>query len=164
MPIYTKKFTYSDNADAMFKLGELYFGGTIAFFKNYKMSFKYFRSAAEYGHIRALYNIGDMYYKGLGVKKNRQLAAEYWQKHELAYKKYDNNTLAGFYWKELPVNIPIQYDNDAVPSLKYPSYSHMPLEYFKKLYNIQDRIKYYREFNIPPSWVEGAERSSGGSD
>jgi TPR repeat protein len=136
------------DVNGIFKLGELYFNGTISFFKNHKKSFSYFIQAAKMGHIRALYRVGDMYYKGLGIAKNRQLASAYWQKYEIAYKQRDNNTLAEFYWKELPTNIPIRYNKAGIPILfqsRLYQYSEKDLEQF---FNIKDRIKYYREFNI----------------
>ncbi|CAG8753995.1 13920_t:CDS:1, partial [Cetraspora pellucida] len=38
--------------------------------KNLSLALKYFTKAADKGDSEAIFNVGNMYYKGLGVNKN----------------------------------------------------------------------------------------------
>lgn len=150
------------DANASFKLGELYF---YQIPRNYKAALLAFKQAAKLGNIRALYCIGDIYYKGLGVKKNKQQAAIYWTRYETAYKQHDNNSLTGFYWKKLTPP-PIKYAADGMPmkilsQFREKSYGAIPKKIGgkfdkKKWFNNKGKslgpinrkkvLKYYKQF------------------
>lgn len=77
-------------------------------------------AAAEAGSIRAMYILGDCYYRGIGVKADKDKAAEWWAKYQIASDDRDNNTLEELapYWKPLP-NYPETLSVNGMP--KYVS-------------------------------------------
>ncbi|KAF9190571.1 hypothetical protein BGZ51_008422 [Haplosporangium sp. Z 767] len=46
---------------------------------NYKAAFQHYQKAASKGLAEAQYNVGQAYFKGVGVPKNDALAVEYWK-------------------------------------------------------------------------------------
>ena len=105
------------NAVAAFELAEILMSSGT---KERQKVFELFKKAAKNGHIRAWYELGDCYYKGQGVRKNAIRAAECWEKYEDAFLKQQNNSIHGLYWKDLPSQVPIKYDENGLP-LKYHS-------------------------------------------
>ncbi|MDD5728307.1 MAG: hypothetical protein PHV59_07080 [Victivallales bacterium] len=99
-----------------------------------KEAFRYFKKAADAGHIRAACLTGEFYYRGQGVHKNAADAARYWKQYESAFEKRQNNSIHGIYWKPLPYQRPLELDKNGLP-LKY--FSHLKdkgliLQYYKK--------------------------------
>ncbi len=129
--LYYRQATKNGNAAAAFELAKLLISsGTKEDIKVFKL----FKKAADNGHIRAWYKLGDCYYKGQGVKKDTIRAAECWEKYEDAFMKQQNNSIHGLYWKDLPCQVPIKYDKNGLP-LKYHSDlkdKMKILEYYKK--------------------------------
>ena len=59
---------------AAFMLGKMYEDGEEGVPPDYRQAVEFYRKAAEYGHAEALYNLGRMYDRGLGVWQNKSLA------------------------------------------------------------------------------------------
>ena len=89
--------TQKGNTAAAYQLGMIYFNKGKT-----QMAFKAFKTAAKKEHIRALYMLGDCYYKGIGVKKDKKMAGECWKKYEEALYRQENNSLEGPWWGSLP--------------------------------------------------------------
>jgi len=76
-----KKSARQKEPKAMFSLGQ------IAYFdKDYATAHKWFEAAKNHGHIRSIYWIGKLYWRGHGVNKDKELAEKYFQ--NAANKKY----------------------------------------------------------------------------
>jgi TPR repeat protein len=123
------------NADAAFKFGMTVMNDQSASPADYRKALKIFEVAAQRGHIRALYVLGDMYYKGLGVKPDKTRAAAFWNKYEKAFKHRENNSIHGIYWKDFPVLPPVEYDADGLPT-----------KYTSTLKSREKILEYYKEY------------------
>ena len=60
--------------------------------KDYKTAVKWFRLAAEQGHLLAQANLGWIHYKGIGVSQDHEIALKY---HRLVLKSDAANFLSG---------------------------------------------------------------------
>ena len=119
--LYYRMAAKKGHAKAAFKLGKLLLKeSTSSSMTARTKAFALFKKAAQLGSIRACYELGDCYYKGQGVKKNKKRAAKYWEKYEAAFMKQQNNSIYGIYWKDLPYQVSIIYDKDGLP-VKYQS-------------------------------------------
>ncbi len=60
--------------------------------------------AAESGSVEAMLELGNCYYQGIGTKVNKEKAAEWWTKYQLASDARDNNNIDELspYWPSLP--------------------------------------------------------------
>ncbi|KAF8929446.1 hypothetical protein BGZ58_008936 [Dissophora ornata] len=65
-----------ENAEASFLLGSLEMNEEKP---NFKTAFQHYQKAASKGLAEAQYNVGQAYFRGLGVAKNDALAVEYWK-------------------------------------------------------------------------------------
>ena len=74
------------NADAQYKLGEIYEEGREVE-KNEKKAIELYEKAANQGNPKAQYKLGKMYEEGRGVKKDAKKAAELYEK--AANQEYD---------------------------------------------------------------------------
>lgn len=83
---YTKAFELCLKAakhelpDAQNRIGMCYLKNDRGTHKNEKLAFDYFSKAAQQGHRAATHNLGNLYYKGLGVKRDYKKAIEYFMK------------------------------------------------------------------------------------
>ncbi len=91
--------------------------------------------AADRGSVEAMLELGNCYYNGIGVKADKNKAAEWWTKYHAASDERDNNEMSDFapYWKPLP-NYP------AVTSV-----SGMP-KYVSDWKNPDEIYKYYQKY------------------
>lgn len=69
--------TGDDYAEAHFMLGALEMNENPT--PNHKLAFQHYQRAASKGLAEAQYNVGQAYFRGLGVPKNDALAVEYWK-------------------------------------------------------------------------------------
>jgi len=76
-----KKLAENGDSQAQLKLGYLYFTGSRGF-KDYEIALDYYNKAAAAGEVLAMSNICNMYWYGLGVKKNNTTAYEWCKKAE----------------------------------------------------------------------------------
>lgn len=73
------KETETNNAEALYKLGEAYCEG-IGVEKDYSKAYEYYKKAAELGSAEAAYKIGWLYQNGCGVRRNDDSAYEWYRK------------------------------------------------------------------------------------
>lgn len=71
---------FSDRADAMFVVANLYFGGGDVVEKDTDKAMKWLRKSADAGNAEAQNYLGMFYYKGEFVSKNIEEAKYWWQK------------------------------------------------------------------------------------
>ena len=64
----------------MNQMGDDYRWGRNGKVQSYVEALKWYHQAAGYGHGRAQYNLGDMYYFGHGVPRNNDEAKKWWRK------------------------------------------------------------------------------------
>lgn len=134
--LYYQQAVKMGSAPAAFELAELTLRkATSNDRKAHAKAFVLFQKAAKNGHIRACYKLGECYYKGQGVKKDPKRAAEYWKKYEAAFIRQQNNSIHGIYWKNLPYQIPIKYDENG-----------LPLKYHSDLRDKAEILKYYQNY------------------
>ena len=133
--LYFQHAAKKGNAEAAYELGLLKRSSAVLnSSEREKQTFKFFKMAADAGHIRAAYETGKCYYLGQGVAKSALQAAQYWKQYEYAFEKEQNNSIHGIYWKELPYQRPLECDANGLP-LRY--FSHLKdkdliLQYYKK--------------------------------
>jgi TPR repeat protein len=72
-------FFTKGNADAQYKLGEMYYDGQVVP-RDYKEAVKWHRKSAAQGHSGAQNNLGWMYFNGLGVPKDYKEAVKWYTK------------------------------------------------------------------------------------
>lgn len=66
------------NAEAQYKLGEMYFAG-LGVAKDYAKARFWYLKAAQQGVIEAQFNLGDLYGKGLGTPKDHVKASNWYR-------------------------------------------------------------------------------------
>lgn len=66
------------DANAQFKLGEMYYHGN-GVDKNDAKTLQYFEKAAAQGNARAMFKLGEMYYRGIGVDQDDGEAFKYFK-------------------------------------------------------------------------------------
>ena len=73
--------SFADNASAelTYDIGEKYYNE-----KDYEKALEYFQKAAEAGNAKAMNNIGNLYYDGLGVEQDEAKAEEWYAKAKAA--------------------------------------------------------------------------------
>ena len=133
--LYLRHAAEKGNTAAAYEFGKLMLSNSILSLKaREEQAFKFFKIAADGGHIDAAYETGKCYYLGQGVAKNASLAAQYWRQCETEFKKEQNDSIHGIYWGKLPYQRLQKYDTNGLP-LKY--FSHLKdknqiLQYYKK--------------------------------
>ena len=75
----------------LFKLGWKYYAGKDGFRQNEEKAFEAWEDAAKQGHMKAQHNVGIMYEKGIGVKKNHKKAAKWLKKAGKNWNKDSTN-------------------------------------------------------------------------
>lgn len=83
---WINKSAEQNNKDALFVMGQLYLDGTINK-GNVTETIRYWEVAGNAGNAMALYQLGDIYDNGRGVKTDKHKAVEYYA------KAYDNGIL-----------------------------------------------------------------------
>ena len=102
--------------EAKYQLGQLYYIGHAVFGRDFKAAFKWFKEAAEEGHIESQYNVGYFYHHGLGVEYSWNDAVYWYERaarrgHQLSqidvadlYAKADHREYKkAIYWYEKAV-------------------------------------------------------------
>ena len=68
--------------------------------QSYEEAVKWFRKAAEQGHVNGQNNLGEMYYFGLGVSQSYEEAAKWYRKAaEQGHANGQSNQLFQIKWK-----------------------------------------------------------------
>ena len=134
--LYYEQAVKMGSAPAAFELaGEILKEASLSRKKRQAKAFALFKKAAKNGYIRAWYKLGEYYYEGQGVKKNKKRAAECWGRYESAFIKQQNNSIHGIYWNKLPYQVPIKYDK-----------SGLPLKCHSDLQNKAEILYYYQRY------------------
>ncbi len=68
------------DAETQYSLGEHYANGYAEYPQDYKEGARWYRKAAEQGHVRAMFELGDMYNKGKGVPQDFKETAKWYRK------------------------------------------------------------------------------------
>ena len=92
----------TDYANGQFKLGMGYYNDSMSM-QNYEKAMEYFQVAAEYGHIEAMYYIGDCYYWGRGVEQDYEQSIECYKKSATLGHSASQNVLAKCYYDGIGV-------------------------------------------------------------
>jgi len=69
----------STDAQAAFDTGYRFLKGRDGVSRDYRQAVEWFSKAAELGHAEAQYNLGELYNKGRGVKKNKKIAQKWYK-------------------------------------------------------------------------------------
>ncbi|MCX7338507.1 MAG: tetratricopeptide repeat protein [Alphaproteobacteria bacterium] len=78
--IFLRHLERFDNADGLHMLGIMYLNGYCGLGKSYYLANYYFKRAGEFGSALAWKDLADSYLVGHGVKKDEQLALEFYIK------------------------------------------------------------------------------------
>ena len=71
-------FFTKGNADAQYKLGEMYYDGQVVL-QDYEEAVKWYRKSAEQGFAKAQYHLGLMYYDGTGVLQDYKESVKWYR-------------------------------------------------------------------------------------
>ena len=80
---YVEKKAKRGDPMAQNNLGAIYAGGGHPIPVNYEKAMEWYQKASKQGVAEANYNIGDLYFRGLGVPRNLDLAYKYYHKAAL---------------------------------------------------------------------------------
>jgi len=67
------------DTEAIRTLGDFYYGGTRGFAQDYTKALELWHHAAELGHVNSYYSIGNAYYYGRGVERDKKKAIHYFE-------------------------------------------------------------------------------------
>lgn len=77
---YFQRLANAGNPAAQYVMAQGYRQGWLGLHRDLKQSFELYRKAAEQGWPRSMLAVGDSYFKGMGVPKDRVEAAKWFQK------------------------------------------------------------------------------------
>lgn len=75
-----KKAAEMDYPDALYTIGNAYSFGNYGLQIDYGASFSYCLRAAQLGNAKAMFAIGNMYDRGIGIAEDKELAVQWYQK------------------------------------------------------------------------------------
>lgn len=139
--------------EADFRLGLIYETGENDIKQDYKLAMSYYMNAANYGHTKAMANLGNMYYNGLGTQQNLQEALRYFQKAAEKDNAAATNSLGVMYLKGeggLPKNSnkALAYFQKAAFLGDVTAYNNLGNMYYNGIGVSEDKAKafeYYRK-------------------
>lgn len=141
------------NPEANFRLGLIYETGENGVRQNYKEAFAYYSKAAEYGHIKAHANLGNLYYNGLGISQNSAEALRHFQAAAEKDNAAATNSLGVMYLKG-EGGLPQNYNN-AIRNFRKAAYfgdvnayNNLGNMYFNGIGTKEDKAKafdYYKK-------------------
>ncbi|MDR1828984.1 MAG: sel1 repeat family protein [Methylobacteriaceae bacterium] len=128
----TLKSAEAGNADAQFRLGELYCNGVLSFRKNMTDALKWYTLAAKQGNAEAQFKVGELYYNGYDrlddyVRQNKSEAIKWFKMAADQGNAGAQYNLGRMY-----------YDGDSVPEDKTAA-----LEWFRKAAEQGDKYSGY---------------------
>lgn len=136
----------SGNPEANFRLGLIYETGEGHVGQDYTQAVIYYERAAKYGHIKAMANLGNLYYNGLGVEQNLPEALRYFQKAAEKESPAAINSLGVMYLRGeggLPKDLKTAflYFSRAAYYGDETAYNNLGNMYFNGIYVKEDKAK-----------------------
>ena len=93
-----EKAAGNGHGEAAYYLGNLYAAGSIELKQDYKLALKWYRKADSLGNVEALNNLGYLYDEGLGVRRDRTKARDFYTRAAEAGNAGAQMNLSAYYF------------------------------------------------------------------